>query len=182
MDAGAADPAGASAEALFDPPEAWDREGWFGRVVVVPDKHWGFQAVGRDGHPGVCLPPASLAQRAFHALKGASLGEHPVRAWETVVQPDEGNGLRHATRLELWPRRLPRRALELMVRDRLVGRLSAEDRARLSAELERVLAPEVRDGAVRPGPADGAGGRAPAGLEGDGEGTGGSPGDREPAS
>lgn len=120
-------------------PDDWDAAAWFGRVVIVPDRHWGFAAVGRDGHPGVTLSPASLDQRHQAALKGTSLGDRRPRACDLVVEPDDENGLHHATRFDLWPRRLARRGLELMVRDRLVGRLSEADRARLTAELERVL-------------------------------------------
>jgi len=117
------------------------RLAWLGQVFVVPDRHWGFRAPGREGHPGVCLAPADPGQRELPILKGRSGRETSPWPSDFEVQPDEQNGLSKPTWFHLAPRFLSRRHLELMRGERRTGRLSAEDRARLLAELRRVLDP-----------------------------------------
>ncbi|MDF1800863.1 MAG: hypothetical protein P1V81_16950 [Planctomycetota bacterium] len=117
------------------------RLAWLGQVIVVPDRHWGFRAPGREGHPGACLAPADPAQRDLPILKGRSGSETSPWPTDFEVLPDAENGLSKPTWFQLVPRFLRRRHLELMQAERRTGRLSAEDRARLLAELRRVLDP-----------------------------------------
>jgi len=115
---------------------------WFGLVLAVPDKFWGFEALGRADHPGAMVREVGDGRHLL-AFKGthAEGARHTFNHLE--VQPDDANGLSKATLFLLEPRRLKLRAARLLCGERRMGRLGDDDRARFAAELLRVLGPET---------------------------------------
>lgn len=115
---------------------------WFGLVLAVPDKFWGFEALGRADHPGVMVREVGDGRHLF-AFKGTH-AEGAKRLYDQLeVDPDDENGLTKATLFQLEPRRLKLRAARLLCGERRMGRLGEADRARFRAELLRVLGPET---------------------------------------
>jgi len=118
---------------------------WFGVLLAVPDKYWGFRALGRSDHPGLMIGEIGGAGDSRHlfAFKGTH-AEGAMRFYnQLLVAPDAENGLTKETVFLLEPRRLPRRAALLMHADRRMGRLCAEDESRLASELLRILGPDT---------------------------------------
>ena len=65
-----------------------------GAVYMIPDRIWGFHAVGREHHPGVCIRCDLPARLAF-LYKGTDVGaSRPDRFLNVIVEPSETNGLR----------------------------------------------------------------------------------------
>lgn len=118
---------------------------WFGVVLAVPDKFWGFAALGRSDHPGLMIGEVGESGEGRHlfAFKGTH-AEGAKRLYnQLLVEPDAESGLTKETLFLLEPRRLPRRAALLMHADRRMGCLGAEDRQRLESELLRILGPDT---------------------------------------
>ncbi len=78
-------------------PEEPNRE-MPGHVYVVPDKNWGFEAVGRDDHPGICID-CNEKQRKVRLCKGRDFEtlNPKYRASYMVILSDDENGLKKDT-------------------------------------------------------------------------------------
>jgi len=129
-----------SARELLEPGPGQAGFDWFGLVLAVPDKFWGFEALGRADHPGAMVREVGDGRHVF-AFKGTH-AEGARRFFNQLeVKPDDENGLTKATLFLLEPRRLRLRAARLLCGERRMGRLGEADRARFQAELLRVLGP-----------------------------------------
>ncbi len=119
------------------PPE----ESLAGLVLRVPDGWWGFSALGRVEHPGVCS--GVDAARDACLLKGTSrpIEELPpwVAAQSFVVAPSPRNGLTKTTSFHLAPHRKSARAVRLLLPQRKLGTLEEHDLRALQARLARAL-------------------------------------------
>jgi hypothetical protein len=97
-----------------------------GSIFAVPDRHWGFESLGREDHPGVCTGRSAEAMQAT-LVKGRDAatdrGPEPTRF---LVEPSRLNGLRKRTSFELVPRRQPLRRVRLLFANRRMGALEPE--------------------------------------------------------
>jgi hypothetical protein len=109
-----------------------------GSVYMVPDKFWGFSAVGRTEHPGACTACLSEEQVAI-LLKGRDAVTLRGKAAHWFVDPSPGNGLEKITAFELLPYRFPLRRVLLMHPQRRVGQLAADDLDGMHRALERLF-------------------------------------------
>lgn len=100
-------------------------------------KVWDFGEEGTD-HPGVCYIFSETKLKA-NICKGTS--QHPGQrlAAYVPVEPNEINGLRCTTYFRLAPRLIGTRQLELMLLDRRIGRLSAEDLKAIQGGMQRLF-------------------------------------------
>jgi hypothetical protein len=99
-----------------------------GAILWIPDKTWGFEAAGRDRHPGVIVN-TRIAPNQVAAHKG--VGDQPsgkMRAAMLTVHPSVRNGLGKKTLFELTPRNLRLNRVMDLLRDknRWCGRLEDE--------------------------------------------------------
>jgi hypothetical protein len=102
----------------------------------VPDKVWGFEAVGRVEHPGACVV-LNEAQRNAVFLKG---GSSPSRHCACMsVEPTAHSGLKKRTWFELAPRVLPLRRAVLLHHDRRLGALTRDEHIFALKELHRLF-------------------------------------------
>lgn len=110
-----------------------------GAVLAVPDAWWGFAAVGRDDHPGACVRERRSTGE-WDLLKGSG-AEHRTcyAATEMVVAPTATNGLRKLTVFSLRPRPFRAARVRLLVPERVMGKLSADDVQRLRSEMFRLF-------------------------------------------
>ena len=110
-----------------------------GTVYSVPDKFWGFEAVGREDHPGICMA-CNASQRQASLIKGT---DARTTRWHSVgrvlVDPTPSNGLVKTTAFELAPRLFRLRRVVLLHDDRRMGKLDPPDFDRLKRELDRVF-------------------------------------------
>ena len=109
-----------------------------GSVYMVPDKFWGFQAVGRVEHPGICTQcdiPATVAT----LLKGTDANRIRGAHGYWITAATQSNGLKKSTAFQLQPRRFPLRRVLLMHENRRVGRLEDNELRQLQRELERLF-------------------------------------------
>ena len=75
-----------------------------GMVFAVPDRLWGFEAVGREDHPGICTAARpGTGQATLVKGQDAATDRAPHRT-RFVVEPSLMNGLRKTTSFELSPR------------------------------------------------------------------------------
>jgi hypothetical protein len=107
-----------------------------GSTYSVPDKFWGFSAVGREDHPGACTA-CNLTDQLAILLKGSDAFARKSRTPAYVVQPTHGNGLRKATAFELVPRAFRLRRLMLLHENRRIGQLDPDDLRDLRRALQR---------------------------------------------
>ncbi len=109
-----------------------------GSVYMVPDKFWGFQAIGRVEHPGICTQcdiPATVAT----LLKGTDANRIRGAHGYWITAATQSNGLKKSTAFQLQPRRFPLRRVLLMHENRRVGRLDDNELRQLQRELERLF-------------------------------------------
>jgi len=109
-----------------------------GSVYKVPDKMWGFDAVGRIEHPGACTS-CTPHQRQAVLLQGtdaklAGRGYPQV----VVISPSAPNGLTKPTAFAVEPRIFRLRKVELLAKDRRIGTLEPAELNLLRNALERV--------------------------------------------
>jgi hypothetical protein len=104
-------------------------------VFAVPDKFWGFQAVGRVDHPGVCVDcqPAVSTARLVRGRDAATY--RGSRLHVLIVRPTRRNGLTKPTAFELVPRAMSLRRVRLLYPSRYMGRLDDDDFQRLRQRL-----------------------------------------------
>jgi hypothetical protein len=109
-----------------------------GSVFRVPDKFWGFEAVDRVEHPGLCTSCPPRIPGKAEMLKGTGALS---ASWRPTyfVEPSTSNGLKKWTAFELVPFRFPIRRVQLMHPQRWMGRLDDEDFRAIQRELERIF-------------------------------------------
>ena len=111
-----------------------------GDLFQVPDKWWGFEAFGRDNHPGACVgyvPPGFKAT----LLKGTDTRSVRYDDVYVVVNNDAGNGLKKPTAFAIKPRLFSARRVAMLIDDR-IGQLSPEDLETMRTELVRIFGDE----------------------------------------
>lgn len=110
-----------------------------GDLYRVPDRWWGFEAFGRDNHPGVCI--GYLPSRfKVNLLKGTDCRSARYTVVQIVVNPDESNGLLKPTSFSIKPYPFSARKI-LNLRDEKLGVLAERDLDLMRAELIRLFAP-----------------------------------------
>jgi hypothetical protein len=110
-----------------------------GTVFAVPDRLWGFEAVGRDDHPGVC---AACAPEALEAtlVKGRDASTDRGNPRDRfLVEPSRLNGLRKLTAFELVPLYRSLRRVRLLYPNRRMGTLEPDSFAELRRRLTRLF-------------------------------------------
>ena len=116
-----------------------ENPGRAGSVFMVPDKWWGFQAVGRDSHPGACVMEAE-GGRKIQLLKGTDgMRKERYQKSQFIVQPSDSNGLKKRTAFSLEPRLFRRNKINVLYPDRLLGRLSEAELSDLRTAMLRAL-------------------------------------------
>ena len=110
-----------------------------GQVFAVPDKWWGFEAVGREDHPGACVREEA-ATGDCNLLKGTGAENrrryHPT---EMLIVATPANGLLKNTLFALRPRPFRRHRISNLIPDRVMGRLATEEVERLNTEMLRLF-------------------------------------------
>lgn len=108
-----------------------------GDLFQVPDTWWGFEAFGRDNHPGACV---GYVPGGFKAtlLKGTDPRSARYDDTQVLVQPSERNGLSKVTSFAIRPKYLSARRLSLLV-DEQIGQLDLDDLAKMQSELLRLF-------------------------------------------
>ena len=112
-----------------------------GTVFAVPDRHWGFDAVGREDHPDICTAARPETIRAT-LVKGrdAATDRGPLRT-RFVVDPSPLNGLRKTTSFQLVPLTMSLRRVRLLFPDRRMGKLEPVPFAKLRRRLAQLFPP-----------------------------------------
>jgi hypothetical protein len=126
------EPAGGHEPEEFDPESALP-----GAVLMVPNRHWGFEVASAADHPGVCTHHRPATADAV-LVKGTD-AEHvrfPHRYF--IVRPTDGNGLSKRTAFELVPRPFRLHRLKLFFPERHLGRVDEFTLQHLQAELARL--------------------------------------------
>lgn len=108
-----------------------------GAVVMVPNRHWGFEVVSAVDHPGACTHYRA-GEAAAILLKGTDAGnaKYPRRYY--VVDGTRENGLHKPTAFELVPRLFRLHKVKLLFPERHLGRLDEATLHALRAELARL--------------------------------------------
>lgn len=111
-----------------------------GAVFFVPDKMWGFKAVGREDHPGACIF-CSTEKREALLSKGTSVGSGAARRLEHpyLIGPDPTNGLTKETAFDLVPKRFRLQRVLLMEPERKLGQLDPVDLKIMQDEYLRIF-------------------------------------------
>jgi hypothetical protein len=114
-----------------------DPESQLGRIFAVPDAWWGFEAAGREDHPGACVQERPKT-REWILLKGtAADGRAKYYKTEVLIVPSDTNGLLKNTLFSLKPRPFRSHKLKNLVPSRVMGHLSEVDLQRLLGEMIR---------------------------------------------
>jgi hypothetical protein len=113
-----------------------------GTIFRVPDRHWGFEAMGREDHPGVCTAcvPETL-QATLVKGRDAATDRGPART-RFLVDPTDSNGLVKRTAFELVPRRQSLRRVRLLYTNRRMGALEPDLFDELCRRLTALFPPE----------------------------------------
>lgn len=94
-----------------------------GDVLRVPDKLWGFEAVGRTDHPGACVYCYPDGRNVAMAKGGSRIPKQKYRANYVIVEPDEDNGLSAVTAFSTQPQSIRLKKLLLFYPERFKGKL-----------------------------------------------------------
>ena len=111
-----------------------------GSLYAVPDKFWGFRAVGRRDHPGACLfcyadRNAALLSKGTDSRGGVAKNlDQPYH-----VLPSEKNGLNKPITFDLVPKRFRLKRVLLMEPDRKMGDLESADLKAMQNEYRRIF-------------------------------------------
>jgi len=108
-----------------------------GDLFQVPDSWWGFEAFGRDNHPGACVGYVSNGFKAT-LLKGTDPRSARYGDVQVLVQPSERNRLLKPTSFGIRPKYFSARRLSLLV-DEQIGELDTDDLAKMQSELLRLF-------------------------------------------
>jgi hypothetical protein len=108
-----------------------------GAVLMVPNRHWGFESLTSEDHPGACAHCQEGARQAI-LVKGTDADNvrSPRRFY--FVAPTLGNGLQKRTGFELVPRYFRLHRIRLFFPERHLGRLDDADLHGLCEELARL--------------------------------------------
>lgn len=112
-----------------------------GMVFAVPDRLWGFEAVGREDHPGICTaarPGTGQATLVKGQDAATDQGPHLSRF---VVKRSLMNGLRKTTSFELSPRIRPLHRVRDLFPDRRMGKLEPNLFVKLRRRLVKLFPP-----------------------------------------
>lgn len=113
-----------------------------GVIFAVPDHFWGFEAVGREDHPGICTACYVEAQRATLVKGRDAVTDRGHPRHRFVVQPSDSNGLKKATSFELIPLDRSLRRVRLLHPERQMGTLEPELFDELRKRLIKLFPPE----------------------------------------
>jgi hypothetical protein len=122
-----------------DEPQVVDPEHELpGSVYMVPDRVWGFQALGREDHPGACAR-CDVGLRQVWMFKGTDPASARLDRYSVLlVEPSAENGLHKTTAFALEPRQVRLHKVLLLHRStRRLGRLEPAELQSLQAELLR---------------------------------------------
>jgi hypothetical protein len=115
-----------------------------GSIYMVPDKFWGFEAVGRIDHPGACVF-CDVSGGSATLVKGTDLvSARPARTEILVVDPSPANGLLKPTAFAIAPRLFRIRRVALLHINRRLGALETDHLAYLRAQLLRLFPEEPK--------------------------------------
>jgi hypothetical protein len=93
----------------------------------VPDAWWGFQAEGREDHPGACVLEVP-ARREWILLKGTGAETYEkLHRTQVLIHPTEENGLLKNTIFSLKPRPKRDHQVRNLIPERVMGNLSGQD-------------------------------------------------------
>lgn len=111
-----------------------------GELFQVPDSWWGFEAFGRDDHPGACVgyvPPGFKVTM----LKGTDPKSARYDETQVLVTANTANGLLKSTSFAIKPKFFSARRVA-MLNDVRIGSLSKNDLKRMQSELVRLFGNE----------------------------------------
>jgi hypothetical protein len=127
------EPAGGGRE-----PELFDADALLpGAVLMVPDRHWGFEVVSAIDHPGACTHYQAGANDAI-MVKGTDADHVRYARGYFFADASAENGLQKRTAFELMPRPFRLHRLKLFFPERYIGRLEEAVLQSVRAELARV--------------------------------------------
>lgn len=110
-----------------------------GSLFSIPDRWWGFEAVGRVEHPGACVGFSKNGYKVS-MLKGTDPRSARFHEVSIVIDQDESNGLKKPTAFSIKPHYFSASRMKLLD-DRHIGRLTPTDLQRLQSELVRLFGP-----------------------------------------
>jgi hypothetical protein len=109
-----------------------------GAVLMIPNRHWGYEVVSADDHPSACLDYSEARQSGL-LLQGTDASRMPRKARHYyVVAPTKENGLQKLTAFRLVPRHFRLHRLKLYFPERHIGRLDEATLLALRDELARL--------------------------------------------
>ena len=112
-----------------------------GMVFAVPDRLWGFEAVGREDHPGICTAARPGTGQAI-LIKGQDAAtDRAPHQTRFVVEPSLMNRLRKTTSFELSPRIRPIHRIRTLFQDHRMGKLEPNLLAKLRRRLVNLFPP-----------------------------------------
>ena len=109
-----------------------------GELFQVPDRWWGFEANGRENHPGACV---GYDQRGFRVtlLKGTDPRSARYRETHVIVDPDQSNQLLKRTAFAIKPVIESARKVSQLRGKRLIGTLAKLHLNEMRQELIRLF-------------------------------------------
>jgi hypothetical protein len=114
-----------------------DADDHLGRVFAVPDAWWGFDAVGREDHPGATVQELP-ARSEWILLKGTGAeNRERIHRTEVLIDPTDENGLFKETVFSLAPRPFRTHRLRNLVPERVMGRLADNELKLLQSSMIR---------------------------------------------
>jgi hypothetical protein len=119
-------------------PEVFDAESLLpGAILMVPNRHWGFEVVSATDHPGACTHYQADAKDAI-LVKGTDAENVRNARRYFFADASAENGLQKRTAFELVPRIFRLHRLKLLFQERYLGRLEQLVLQALRAELARL--------------------------------------------
>jgi hypothetical protein len=119
-------------------PEVFDAGALLpGAVLMVPNRHWGFEVVSATDHPGACTHYQPGAKDAI-LVKGTDAENVRNARRYFFADASAENGLQKRTAFELVPRVFRLHRLKLLFQERYLGRLEQMVLQALRAELARL--------------------------------------------
>lgn len=106
-----------------------------GNLYQVPDKWWGFEAVGRKDHPGACVSMASAHR--VNLFKGTDPRSADFNLVQIEVEPDDSNNLLKTTSFGVKPYQQNARKVGLLQGEKFIGVLVEADQIAMQAALEK---------------------------------------------